>query len=70
MNPFDTQFLTQDRISQLMQASSDLRRGPEGGGFASRIAAALAVPRRWSPGRRSDAAPAPRSGPHGVAQRP
>ena len=39
MNPFDTQFLTQDRISQLMQASSDLRRGPEGGGFASRIAA-------------------------------
>ena len=73
MNPFDTQFLTQDRIADLMRASSDLHRGPEGGGFASRIAAVLAVPRRWSASRHAaDASAAGSVGPHplGGAQRP
>ena len=71
MNPFDTQFLTQDRIVDLMRVSSDLRRGAEGGGFASRIATALAVPRRWAAGRQSDAAsPAVSVTPRRLAQRP
>ena len=56
MNPFDTQFLTQDRIGDLLRASSDLHRGAEGGGIASRIAAALAVPHRRIGGRPADAA--------------
>ena len=58
MNPFDTQFLAQERIDDLMRVSSDLHRGAEGGGFASRIATALAGPRRWAAGRRPEAAPA------------
>lgn len=73
MNPFDTQFLTHDRIADLMRTSSDLHRGPGGGGFASRIAAALAVPRRWAAGRHADDSAAAGSvGPHplGGAQRP
>ena len=49
MNPFDTQFLAQERIDDLMRVSSDLHRGAEGGGFASRIAAALAVPAAGRP---------------------
>ena len=71
MNPFDTQFLAQDRIVDLMRVSSDLHRGAEGGGFASRIATALAGPRRWAAGRQSDAAsPAVSVTPRRLAQRP
>ena len=70
MNPFDTQFLTQDRIVDLMRVSSDLHRGAEGGGFASRIATALAVPRRWAAGRQPEAASAAASvRPRRLAQR-
>jgi hypothetical protein len=58
MNPTNSDFFAHDRIAELMQVSSDIHRGPEGGGSASRLSAALAGPTRWIGARRTAAASA------------
>jgi hypothetical protein len=46
MYPFDNTFLTHERIDDLMRASADIHRGPEGVSVASRTAGALFGPLR------------------------
>jgi hypothetical protein len=46
MSPFDTSFLTHERIDDLMRTSADIHRGPEGVSVASRTAGALLGPVR------------------------
>jgi hypothetical protein len=41
MHPFDTTFLAQERISELIRRSADIHRDREGAGIASRMAGAL-----------------------------
>ena len=46
MSPFDTTFLTHERIDDLLRTSADIHRGPEGVSVASRSAGALFGPFR------------------------
>jgi hypothetical protein len=58
VNPTSTDFFAHDCIAELMRVSSDIHPGPEGGGSASRLSAALAGPTRWIRARRTAAASA------------
>ena len=44
MSPFDTTFLTHERIDDLVRVSADIHRGPEGATVASRLVGALPAP--------------------------
>ena len=56
MNPFDTTLLSHERIDDLMRASADIHRGPEGVSVASRTAGALFGPFRRLTARVEDVA--------------
>ena len=56
MSPFDTTFLTHERIDELMRTSADIHRGPEGVSIASRTAGALFGPFRRLTVRAEDVA--------------
>ena len=56
MSPFDTTFLTHERIDDLMRTSADIHRGPEGVSIASRTAGALFGPFRRLTARAEDVA--------------
>lgn len=45
-------FLANDRIAELMRASSDIHRRPDGASLASRLVATFGGPRGWLGNRR------------------
>ena len=70
MSPFDTTFLTHERIDDLMRTSADIHRGPEGVSVASRTAGALFGPLRRLTARVENAeSPAAAAGTHRPAPR-
>ena len=56
MKPFDTTFLANERMTDLMRSSADIHRGPEGVSVASRTAGALFGPFRRLGARAEDVA--------------
>jgi hypothetical protein len=71
VNPTNIDFFAHDRIGELMRVSSDIHRGPEGGGIASHLSAALSAPTRWLTARRAAAGTAAATvTPKRLAERP
>ena len=56
MNPFDNQFLAQDRIADLMRVSADIHRGPDRPDRPSLTAALARLRRRLADARAALAA--------------
>jgi ribosomal protein S9 len=70
VNQTISDFLATERIAELMRASSDIRRGPEGGGIASQLSAVLNAPARWLIARRPAASAAASVTPKRLAEHP
>jgi hypothetical protein len=70
VNPTNSDFSSHDRIAELMRVSSDIHRGPEGGGIASHVSVALSAPSRWLAARRVAASAAATVTPKRLAERP